>query len=203
MKAIILMISFIFILFLNIRADNNPRSNKRASLQGSRQSMSTQISVMNRYGLTHIKDSAQRELFISKGLLVPINRIENTNIDCRLRESARFARPWVARFLKKSGAVYFKQWGLYIMFNSAMRTVVEQLELQKINSNAVSPFQSPHTTGSAVDISYLDMTPEQKVWFSNYLLGLEEKGLIEVTMEYTQTVFHVMVFPNYCDDHNK
>ena len=203
MKAIILMISFIFILFLNIRADNDNPRDKKASLQGSKQSMNTQINVANNFGLTRIKNRAQLELFISKGLLVPINRIENTNIDCRLSESSRFAKPYVAKFLKDMGAAYFKKYGLYIMINSAVRTVEDQKKLRKTNSNAAPAMQSPHTTGAAIDLSYLDMTDNQKMWACNYLLNLERKGLLEATMEYTQTVFHVMVFPKYCDDHNK
>lgn len=203
MRAIVIMISFIFILFLDIRADNDNPGDKKASLQGSKQSMNTQIRVVNNSGLTHIRDRAQLELFISKGLLIPINRIENVNIDYRLQESSRFARPWISKFLKDMGAAYFKKYGLYIMINSAVRTVEDQKELRKTNSNAAPALQSPHTTGAAIDLSYLDMTDDQKIWTCNYLLNLERKGFLEATMEYTQTVFHVMVFPKYCDNHNK
>jgi len=196
MKKMILIISLIFILIFDVRADNNP-GERRASLQGSRQSMAIQIAVVNSTGLVRIKDYAQLELFILKGILVPINRIENVNTDYRLRDDYSYALPFAALFLKDFGAEDFKNFGLYIMVNSAIRPMDVQMELHKTNSNAAPAILSSHTTGAAVDVSYRDMSKEELAWAANYLLQLERKGLIEATKERTQTVFHIMVFPWY------
>jgi hypothetical protein len=196
MKKIIIMISLIFILLFNVSAENNP-GEKKASPIGSKQSMAIQIAVINSTKLVRIKNYAQLELFVLKGILVPVNRIDNVNVDCRLREDYCYALPFAADFLKDFGSDFFKQFGLWIMLNSAIRPMEDQTELCKINSNAISAWLSSHPTGAAVDVAYTDMSKEQIAWVIKYLNKLENDNVIEYTMERTQTVFHIMVFPWY------
>ena len=198
MKKMIIIISLIFVLLFNMSAENNP-GESRASLAGSKYSMAVQIAVINSTGLARIKNYAQLQLFVLKGILVPINRIENVNIDYRLRDDYCFALPFTALFLKNFGAAFFKKFGLWIMLNSAVRPMEDQLVLMKTNSNAALAWLSSHPTGAAIDIAYTDMTKEQLAWTAAYLLQLEKDKVIEVTMEHTQTVFHIMVFPRYAN----
>ena len=200
MKIIIFMFSLIFILFFDFsRADNSP-GGKVVSLQGSRQSLLFQNIVIKNEGLTRIKDDKQLEEFVRKGILVPIDRLENVNIDYRLKQKYCYTMPYVADFLTDLGAAFFWNFGLYIMVNSAVRTVENQKELRKTNSNAASPtgpYGSPHPTGNTVDVAYTDMDDVQMEWTRSYLKKYKKKGLIVPIEEHTQTVFHIMVFPWY------
>ena len=57
--------------------------------------------------------------------------------------------------------------------------------------------QSSHLTGSTVDISYKDISPESKAWLERKLRQMERQGLVEATEEHgSQACFHVMVFPS-------
>ena len=199
MKTIIIMISLIFILLFNVSAENNP-GEKVVSLQGSKQSLIFQNIVIKNEGLTRIKDDKQLAEFVRKGIVVPIYWLENVNIDYRLKQEYCYARPYVALFLIDFGAAFFKKFGLYIMVNSAVRTIDAQKELRKTNSNAAfptGPYGSPHPTATAVDVAYTDMDEEQMVWSRTYLKKYKKKGIIEAVEEHSQTVFHIMVFPWY------
>lgn len=196
MKTFIISISLIFILLFNVRADSNP-GEKIVSERGSKYSQNLQNWVINKYHLTRIKNYEQMESFILKGLLVPIDRLENVNIDYRLRKDFSFAKPFVADFLLDFGAYHFKGFGLWIMVNSTIRPIDSQKELYKTNPNAAPWWQSAHTTGAAVDISYRDMSDAEIFSCLKYLKKLEKAGVIEMTMEINQPVFHIMVFPWY------
>lgn len=190
------MISLIFILLFNVSADNNP-GEKVVSERGSKYSQNLQNWVINKYYLTRIKNYEQMESFILKGILVPINRLENVNIDYRLREDYSFALQFTSDFLLDFGAWHFKGFGLWIMVNSTIRPINSQKELYKTNPNAAPAMQSAHTTGAAVDVSYRDMSNDEIISSLKYLKKLEKANVIEFTMEKTQTVFHIMVFPWY------
>lgn len=194
---IIFIISLNLLLLSSSLEASNVSGGNRASLQGSRKSLLSQNKAVNNERLTRIKNKAQLKLFINQGLLVSIQKIENVNIDYRLRDSLSYVRPNTALFLENLAAAYYKIFGLYIQINSAVRTIEDQNNLRKTNTNAAPAMLSSHTTGSSIDVSYMDMTDQQKMWVRSYLLRCESRGYIEATEERSQTVFHIMVFKNY------
>jgi len=199
MKIVFFVSWFILLISININAQEI-HDHTKASLCGSIQSMLKQNYEADKEGLTRIKNIAQLERLINEGALVSIQKIENVMLDYRLKDSLSYVRPVTALFLKNLGADYFRNFGLYIQVNSAVRTIDGQIELHLYNSNAAPAYgylASSHLTGATIDISYMDMTEIQMNWMRKYLLHFESKNLIEATEEHSQTVFHIMVFQSY------
>ncbi len=143
-------------------------------------------------------------------------------VDTRLDAEWRWAAPQVIRFLNGFGAKASapKAAGKPLKATSAMRTPRKQAQLQNGNRNATGVESSAHLRGATIDIAKMDRvlkevtlkakkgqkpkkvwawvrvpryTPEQIKWLRTELLKLERRGLVEVTEEYNQAVFHITV----------
>lgn len=181
---------------------------ERGSLRGGRASQARQNEMADARGLSRLKDRAELKRFIKAGLLVPVRGNESYAISKHLgsqdpgHESLyRHARPWAKAFLDDVLGEGHGRFGEEFRVTSLVRTREYQRRLGKKNRNAIVGDagwrRSAHLTGSAVDISYLDLSPEAKRWLSKRLTELERKGLVEATMEHGQACFHVMVSPDY------
>jgi len=100
---------------------------------------------------------------------------------------------------------YYKEFHTSIQINSAVRTVQMQRKLRRHNRNAApetGETASSHLAGITVDIQRRGLTNQQIVWMEQYLLTLNNLGLVEPEEERHQWVFHVMVSQRYSDYRN-
>lgn len=141
------------------------------------------------------------EVFKGSGWLVPLPDNNRTVIvDYRLSEKYRWCTHWTHRFLLDFGSKSKLFIGKAVLVTSAIRTVESQKSLIKINGNAAEaegPKRSSHLTGATIDIAKKGLSKKQLDWIRNYLAELRKRGVIHVTEEFQQAVFHIMVFKNY------
>ena len=57
--------------------------------------------------------------------------------------------------------------------------------------------------GASVDIAKRGMSRKQLTWTRNYLLGLQNAGLVDAEEEFRQRVFHVTVYKDYAASTDK
>jgi Family of unknown function (DUF5715) len=170
----------------------------------SRESLLRQNEEIDRLALPRIHDDAQLRQLVASGDLVPIEESETLHIDKRLDPSRRYCRPWTRAFLDDLSEAYYQQFHSPIQVNSAVRTVVVQRKLRRHNRNAApesGETASSHLAGITVDIQRRGMTRQQVQWVEQYLLPLQERGLLEPEEERRQWVFHVAVSGRYADWH--
>ncbi|HEV8132033.1 MAG TPA: DUF5715 family protein [Acidobacteriota bacterium] len=171
-------------------------------LKGTKASLCRQNLQANREKLARIEDERQLLQLRRQKKLVRLPASKTVVIDRRLKPHYRYCRPWTSRFLLDLGGDYYRQFHKAIQVNSAVRTCAYQEKLRVVNSNAAPTHgetASPHLTGSTVDLSKKAMTPKQVGWIRGYLYRLEQKEKIDATEEFSQAVFHVMVFKSYSE----
>jgi hypothetical protein len=120
--------------------------------------------------------------------------------DPRLDPTRRFCRPWTRDFVEDLGDAFYKEFHTSIQVNSAVRTVQVQKKLRRHNRNAAresGETGSSHLAGVTVDIQRRGLSPRRIQWVEQYLLPLNDQGLVEPEEERHQWVFHVMVSDRY------
>ena len=146
--------------------------------------------------LTRIKDDAQLAWFKNNELLVPLPETDALLVNtAHVSQKFRWCRPWTKKFLLSLSKKFHAKFGKKLSVNSAVRTETYQKTLRRRNSNASQ--SSTHTTGATVDIAKKGLRINELVWLRKELLRLEGAGLIEATEEFSQAVFHIMVFKYY------
>ena len=174
-------------------------------LCGSPEALKHQNDVANEEGLERFQNEWDLAMAKVDGRLVLLPDNLLVDLDDRLPVAYRWCRPWTQDFLNDTGKLYFEKFKMRFQVNSGVRTVEYQKLLRKRNGNA-APFEgdeaSSHLTGATVDITKKGMTPLQIQWMRNYLVMLEEKDFIDATEEFSQSVFHIMVFRKYTDIYN-
>jgi len=164
------------------------------------QSLLRQNEEIDRLELPRIQDDAELEELKANGSLVPIRASDYVRFDPRLDPSRRFCRPWTRDFVEDLGQAYYKEFHTSIQVNSAVRTAQVQKKLRRHNHNAApesGETGSSHLAGITVDIQRRGLTREQIQWVEQYMLPLNDQGLIEPEEERHQWVFHVMVSDRY------
>lgn len=187
MKRFILVLMFFLVLFT--------KSVFSDTLKGSRESLQKQNEVAKVLGLPRIENIRQLEELKESKILVPIPN--SVLVDERVPEEFRFIRHTVAPYLEELGVRFINKFGRQLQVNSAIRTTGYQEYLQKTNSNAapvVGDRASTHTTGSTFDIGKKGLSKDELNWLREEFIFLEEHNLIEATEEWSQLVFHIMVF---------
>lgn len=169
----------------------------KPSLRGSKKSQARQNVEAAKEGLTRLQGQRQLERMKRQKLLVPLPSNSRLQVDSRIPETLRYCRPWTKAFLLRFAEDFHRQFknAKPIEVNSAVRTEAYQRRLRKHNSNAAR--KSSHVVGSTVDLGKLGHTGSELKYMRGYLLRLEKAGVVEVTEEHSQSVFHVMVFKNY------
>lgn len=172
-------------------------------LQGSPEILRRQNEIADHEGLERFADETALAWAKVRGELFVLPDDTYINIeddDKRFPYEFRWCRWWTRMFLKDTGAAHFEKFKKRIVVTSAVRTHEYQKELRKGNANAgnvAGNRASLHLTGAAVDITKKGMTLEQIRWMRNYLVSLEEKGVIDATEEFHQAVFHIFVLRRY------
>ncbi len=170
------------------------------SLKGTHESLERENFEAEKAGLSRVENDAMLEILKRSGELVSVPDAPGVKPDSRLMEKWAWVRPWVADFLFDLGRDFHGAHSNTFLVSSAVRTDEYQGFLRLINKNAAvvsGSRRSTHPTGATIDITKRYLTQKEIRWLRVQLLALESQGLIEVTEEFFQSVFHVMVFPRY------
>jgi Family of unknown function (DUF5715) len=171
-------------------------------LRGSRESQLRQNEEIDRLQLPRIADQAQLEELIRTQELVEIKESPALRISPVIEADKRYCRPWTGQFLQDFSDAYYKQFGVPMQVNSAVRTMEQQQLLRRHNRNAAPELgdgASSHLAGITVDLARRGLTPAQHKFMEDYLKNLRDQGLVEVAEERRQKCFHVMVSDRYTD----
>ena len=224
-RRFLLCFGAIFFLALSARAECEPDSENRVSLDYRRdETQKWQNMYADEDGLERIKDDAERERLIKQGALVPIHdaflreteATTHVRIDPRLEVKKRWVRPCTKQYLLNLAAKFYEQFQKSLQVNSAVRTVAEQKSLGRPGGNGnAAPFSGPeastHLTGATIDVAKMEdvrvrgkakrrlMPVEQLNMLRNEILGHEAAGSVEATEEQYQAVFHIFVRKCYVD----
>lgn len=175
-------------------------------IKGSHESLVRQNQKANQDELERIQDAAQLEELTRNQELVAVPLGRTLTVDPKLPDERRYCRPWTRTFLKDFANAYYMEFKSPLQLNSAVRTAEVQQKLRRHNRNAAlaaadSPedgdIMSPHLTGEAIDIAKRGMTRKQRAWVQNYLLNVQNEGLIDAEEEFRQPVFHISVYRDY------
>ena len=154
------------------------------SLRGGASSLDRQNREARRHDFTYLRERAQLARFVSAGLLV---RVEG-NDDYSLKGvSFEVARPEVRLFIERLSGQYREACGARLVVTSLTRP----RSLQPPNA---SP-RSVHPTGMALDLRR-PANRECRTWLESTLLHLEERRVLDATLERRPPHYHIAVFPD-------
>ncbi len=171
-------------------------------LRGSHDSLLRQNEEIDRLKLTRINDDQQLEALELRGELVNLHESRALAIAPNIEMNRRFCRPWTRAFLEDLSQAFYAQFHQPIQVTSAVRTVDQQARLQRWNRNAApidGDTASSHLAGLTVDIGKSPMSRKQRAWFDQYVLKLQQLGLVEAAEERRQACYHIMVSNRYSE----
>jgi hypothetical protein len=154
------------------------------ALRGSMRSMVKQHDVAVRKHLDFVDSRNELERLVAAGELVPIEGNADYVVDGQA--PYRYGRPEIRLFLERLGAQYHAATGRRLVVTSLLRPADEQ------PSNAHR--LSVHPAGMAIDFR-VPAKAGERVWLEKALLGLEQKGVLDVTRERRPPHYHVAVYP--------
>jgi len=171
-------------------------------IHGTPESLLKQNQGVDRDELVRIQNDDQLLDLIEADELVRLPETRELAVAQNLPIERRYCRPWTKSFAEDMATLYWEEFHQSIQVNSAVRTVQVQHKLIRHNRNAAPETgerASPHLTGASVDIAKRWMTKKQKQWVQQYLLDLQNRGLIDAEEEFRQPVFHITVYRDYLD----
>ena len=171
-------------------------------LRGSYESQVRQNEEIDRLQLPRIADQTQLEELIRNQELVEIKPSSSLLVSPAIQADKRYCRPWTNQFLQDFSDAYYKEFGVPMQVNSAVRTMEQQQKLRRHNHNAapeLGEVASSHLAGITVDLARRGLTPAQHKFMEDYMKNLRDLGLLEVAEERRQKCFHVMVSDRYTD----
>jgi len=157
-------------------------------LKGSLASLERQNEKLEAEGLERIEDEADLSNRIAHKMLIPVPVSDELTINPDLPAHHRYCRPWTARFLTDLARMHAETFHTPLEVSSAVRTVVYQAHLRRINGNA-APAQG--------DIAKDGLSRQEIEWMRQWLLPLEAAGKIDVEEEFQQACFHITVYKTY------
>ncbi len=169
-------------------------------LRGSHDSLLRQNEEIDRLRLTRIADDQQLEELELRGELVSLHDSRAMQIASNLELNRRFCRPWTRAFLEDLSQAFYAQFHQPIQVTSAVRTVDQQARLQRWNHNAApidGDTASSHLAGLSVDLGKAPLSARQRAWIDQYVLRLQQLGLVEAAEERRQACYHIMVSERY------
>jgi hypothetical protein len=169
-------------------------------LRGSHDSLLRQNEEIDRLKLTRIADDQQLEDLELRGELVSLHESRYLQIAPNLEMNRRFCRPWTRAFLEDMSQAFYAEFHQPIQVTSAVRTVDQQARLQRSNKNAApidGDTASSHLAGLTIDIGKRPMTRRERAWVDQYVLKLQQLGLVEAAEERRQACYHIMVSNRY------
>ena len=152
------------------------------SLEGSRASMRRQNRIAKAESYSFLRTPAQVRRFVDDGRLVPLAG----NADYDVIASYPYARGVVRSFVERIAADYHDACNERLVVTSLTRPVTRQ-------PRNASPL-SVHPAGMAVDLRVSRRAACSR-WLRRELLSLEERGVLDATLEHAPLHFHIAVFP--------
>jgi hypothetical protein len=171
-----------------------------APLVGSLASLERQNERDDAEGLTRIEDDVQLNAMRREGELVALPVSAQLGVNPDLPVDRRYTRPWTEKFLVDIARAHYIRFHRALQVNSAVRTVVYQRHLIRVNANAApaeGDTASPHLTGATIDIAKKGLSLSEIAWMRAYLLPLQTAGKIDVEEEFYQSCFHITVYKSY------
>jgi hypothetical protein len=160
-----------------------PTSAAAQSLRGSRASLDIQNRMAKTHEFTFLATRGQLEKFVRLGYLVPVE----PNTDFELHQvSFPYTRPETDLFVKRLAGQYHAACGERLVVTSLTRPN----SLQPRNASD----RSVHPTGMAVDLRVPRATACRR-WLERVLLDLEQRRVLEATLERRPAHYHIAVFP--------
>jgi hypothetical protein len=153
------------------------------TLRGSPKSMVRQHEVAEENDFTFLRTGSQVRDYVEKGVLVKVEGDANYSVAAGV--SFPYSRPEVGTFLERLGAQYREGCGEKLVVTSLTRPLANQPG----NAHQLSV----HPAGMAVDFR-ISKSAECRAWLEGTLLGLERKGVLDVTRERNPPHYHVAVF---------
>jgi hypothetical protein len=160
-----------------------PAAADDATLRGSPGSMVRQHRVAEENDYSFLRTAGQVRDFVDKGVLVKVEGDANYSVAGGV--SFPYARPAVGTFLERLGAQYREGCGEKLVVTSLTRPLANQPG----NAHQLSV----HPAGMAVDFR-ISRNAECRAWLESALLGLERRGVLDVTRERNPPHYHVAVF---------
>ncbi len=158
-------------------------ASSRAGLRGSRSSMNRQVEQARAHDYTYLRNPSQLNHFVRKGWLV---KVRPTNHFQLVGVSFPYTRPEVRTFIHRLGAQYRAACGEPLVVTSLTRPKTHQ-------PRNASP-RSVHPTGMALDLRR-PKNSRCRSWLEKVLLNLEQKRVLEVTLEWRPPHYHLALFP--------
>jgi hypothetical protein len=169
-------------------------------LRGSHESLLRQNEEIDRLKLTRIADDQELEELELRGDLVSLHESRYMQIASNIELNRRFCRPWTRAFLEDLSQAFYEEFHQPIKVTSAVRTVDQQARLQRWNRNAApidGDTASSHLAGLTIDIGKGGMSHRQRAWMDQYVLKLQQLGIVEAAEERRQACYHIMVSNRY------
>jgi hypothetical protein len=154
------------------------------SLRGSPQSMERQHRVAREHALTFARTPAQVRELEARGELVRL--VPNEDFGLLESLSHPVSHPVTREFIERTAAGYRPACGERLVVTSLTRPSSRQ----PANAHPLSV----HPTGIAVDLR-ISQRPRCRDWLERTLLGLEARGVLDVTREQRPPHYHVALFP--------
>jgi hypothetical protein len=155
-----------------------------ASLRGSRRSVNKQARVARQHDFSYLRTPAEVRKFVKMGLLVRLPGNAHYALDNEA--SFPYARPEMKLFIERLARQYHNATGEKLVVTSLTRPLSRQP--RNASQNSV------HPTGMAADIRRSHNRRARK-WLEKTLLTLEDRNVIEATLERHPWHYHVAVFP--------
>jgi Family of unknown function (DUF5715) len=171
-------------------------------VHGTRDSLVRQNERINQENLERIQDDDQLAGLIDSEDLVRLPETRELGVAQNLPVLRRYCRPWTRDFAEDFAAAHFDKFRRGFEITSAVRTVEFQHKLIRHNHNAaaeVGDLASPHLSGATIDIAKRGLTRKEIQWARQYLLEMQNKGLLDVEEEFRQSVFHITVYRQYSE----
>ncbi|HET8655484.1 MAG TPA: DUF5715 family protein [Longimicrobiaceae bacterium] len=155
------------------------------TLHGSHASMIRQNEIAKENDYTFLRTPAQIRHFVDEGYLVPVKTHGDLVVSSGV--SFPYARPELRTFLERLAPEYHDGCGERLVVTSLTRPLSEQ----PWNSSPLSV----HPAGMASDLR-VSTSARCREWLASALLGLERRGVLDVTREHHPSHFHVALFPD-------
>lgn len=187
------------------------------SLNGKKDhGMDKEIEAAEHFGLKNFKSVDEIQKALAEGKLVELDPSDEDTymldggigelVNPETRHFFHCVLPYVKERLESLSFEFYSKFRSKLIVNSAIRTEKYQDRLRRDNSNAAQGYTSSHLKGSTIDIAYFGaenerrpveyrMTKEQQDWLDGRLLLLELEGMLQVTKEKQQPVYHIMFYP--------
>ncbi|HEX7091938.1 MAG TPA: DUF5715 family protein [Longimicrobiales bacterium] len=152
-------------------------------LRGSRRSMQRQHGVAVDNGYRFVETPRDAKELLAAGELVEVRG--NADYDVSPARY-RYALPEVRTFLERLGRQYREATGEPLVVTSLARPTTRQ----PANAHALSV----HPAGMAIDLR-VPRDAASRRWLEDALIGLERRGLVDVTRERRPPHYHVAIYP--------